>query len=139
LRRIVIPFLQEEHAGFRAGMRFEGVDVQADDRQNPRPLRDKLPNLFVRGVVEPSLRQHNRQAAARFQKIQIALDEQNIPADFGLWFVVLIVPQFVFVDNPRFFDVPGKRRISHQDIKAKFFVGVLVFFQAFKTDQKPLP
>jgi hypothetical protein len=77
---IVIPFLHEQDARFCAGVRLEGVRVQADDGKYAAALHDELAQALLAGIVEASLRQHDRHAAARFQEVQVSLDEQEVAA-----------------------------------------------------------
>src|SRR5438067_2408966 len=39
---IIVPFLDEQHAGLGAGVRLERVWVQAHNRENPAPFRDEF-------------------------------------------------------------------------------------------------
>jgi hypothetical protein len=79
--RIIIPFLDEQHAGLRAGMRFEAVGVQPNDREHAGALHDEIAHPFIAGIVEPPLRQDNRHPPAGPQHIQIALDKEDISAN----------------------------------------------------------
>ena len=67
--KFIVPFLHEQHAGFGAGMRFEGVAVQSHDGEDAGPLGDEFSNVFVGGVVEAALRQHDGHASAGFEKV----------------------------------------------------------------------
>lgn len=51
---VIIPFLNEQHAGFRARVRFEGVGVQADNGKNAALFHDETANALVAGIVEPA-------------------------------------------------------------------------------------
>ncbi len=49
---------------------------------------DELANMFVRGIIESSLWQHNRHASAGLEKVHIALDKQNVAPNLALGFTI---------------------------------------------------
>src|SRR5208337_2607018 len=67
--RVVIPFLDKEHAGLRAGVGLERVWVESHDSKDATLLHDKAPYTLVARIVEPTLRQNNCHPPARLQEI----------------------------------------------------------------------
>ena len=106
--------MQEQDAGLGAGMRLESVGMQSHYGQDAGPFRNKIPDIFIRGVVEPALRQHDSHTAAGLEKVQVALDKEDVPAD-----AVAIPGQVVPAQDPAFADLSGKGRISHQQVKVE--------------------
>src|SRR5947209_1689408 len=63
---IIIPFLNEQHAGLRARVRLESVPFESDNGEDAATLRDELAHALVARIVKASLRQDDRHAPAGF-------------------------------------------------------------------------
>lgn len=120
--KFIVPFLHEQHAGFGAGVRFEGVAVQSYDGEDAGAIGDEFSDVFVGGVVKAALRQDDGHASAGFEEVQIAFDEEDVASDFVLGFAVGFEGEIVLVKQAAFFDVAGKGRIGHDYVEMEVFV-----------------
>lgn len=82
--RIVVPFLDKQHAGLGAGVRLEHIAMQTDHGENAAMLSQVFAQRLVGGVVETPLRQHHGHSPTGFEELKVALDKQNVPPDVGL-------------------------------------------------------
>ena len=125
---VVLPFLDKQHARFRAGMRLERVAVQPDDGEDATAFRDESSDVLVRRVVEASLRKDDSHASAIAEEVDIALDEKDVAPDATLRLTVLVAEVITRQQLP-FLDFSCERRIRHDDVKLEIMVRVTVDFE----------
>ena len=134
---VIVPFLDEEDGGFGAGVGFEDIAVEADDGEDAAVLGDVFAEVLVGGVIEAALGEDDGHATAGLEEIEVALDEEEVAAEFGLGFAVGFLAEVVFGENAGFLDVSGEGGIGHEDIEGEVVVGVAVaaeFFQSLPAD-----
>src|SRR5437867_4246149 len=79
-RWIIIPFLHEQNAGLRSGVRLESVGMQANNGEYAAALGNEITNTLVGRIIESALRQDDRHPPARPEEIEIAFDEKHVTA-----------------------------------------------------------
>ena len=67
--RVIVPLLHKQNARFSPRVWLKRIRMQSNHRQNTRMLRNKISDIFIRCIVEPALRQHNRHPSARLEEV----------------------------------------------------------------------
>ena len=75
-------------------------------------LGDKFTDMFIRGIIESVLWQHNCHTSAGFEEAQISFDKQNIPSDFVLCLAIYLKAEFVLMQDTAFLNVSSKQYYS---------------------------
>jgi hypothetical protein len=114
---VVVPRLDEQHAGFRPGVWLEGIAVQPDHRQDAGTLGDPLPDSLVPRVVEAPLGQDDRRPAPRLQELKVPLDKQDVAPDGLLPAAFVLLRQVILRQDADFLDVTGEGRIGQEEVE----------------------
>ena len=123
----IVPLLNKQDGGFCSCMRLENIYMQADDSENAAALCNIFPERPIGAVIESALRQNDSHASARLQEVQVALNKEDIPADLVLPFSDWAPAQLISGDNCIFLDIPGKRRVGHNEIELEPAIIAAVF------------
>ena len=116
LALVVLPPLDEKDARLGAGVRLEGVAVEAHDGEDPAALCDVFADLAVGRVVEAALGKDDGHASACAEEVDVALDEEDVAADALLGLSVLRA-EFIARKELAFLDFAGEGRIGHHDVE----------------------
>src|SRR5579875_476622 len=77
---LVALLLEKEQAGedVDVGLDDEAFDGQFNARQHPGMFRDPGANVFIAGIAQNAVRQHDAQSPARLEPLQAALDKEDV-------------------------------------------------------------